>query len=114
MEKHSILFNTAYLQSIWAKDYEQYIVSPEDIDLYARLQNWAAKDWQKETASEGSFIDIFFKQTWGYFGSGERDKADGFTIQQQYPVKGAGQKGGTGEADIALARKSHKKRSKTS
>ncbi|MEE4262836.1 MAG: DNA methyltransferase [Desulfobacteraceae bacterium] len=102
MEKHSPLFNSAYLRSIWVKDYEQYIESSEDKALYARLQNWAAKDWQKETASESSFIDIFFKQTWGYFGSGERAKADGFTIQQQYPVKDAGQKGGTGKADIAL------------
>ena len=102
MEKHPPLFNSAYFRSVWAKDYEEFKNSPEAEALHARLKNWAVKEWQKETASESAFIDVFFKQTWGYFSSGERDKELGFTLQQQYPVKGAGQKGGTGKADIAL------------
>ena len=102
MEKHPSLFNSAYLRSVWAKDYEEFKSSPESEELKVRLQNWTAKEWQKETASESAFIDVFFKQTWGYFASGEKDKEAGFTLQQQYPVKGAGQKGGTGKADIAM------------
>ena len=102
MEKHPPLFNSAYFRSVWAKDYEEFKNSPEAEALHVRLKNWAVKEWQKETASESAFIDVFFKQTWGYFSSGERDKESGFTLQQQYPVKGAGQKGGTGKADIAL------------
>ncbi len=70
--------------------------------LYARLKNWSAKEWQKETASEAAFVDLFFKSTWGCTASGEKDPADGYTLQQQFPVRNAGQKGGTGAADIAL------------
>ena len=102
MEKHAPLFNIGYLKSIWANDYEKFKNSSLEEELHTQLQNWAAKDWQKETAAEGTFINIFFKNIWGYFGSGENSKEQGFTIQQQYPVKGAGQKGGVGEADIAL------------
>ena len=102
MEMHPPLFNSVYLRSVWANDYEKFKNSLEAQNLLARLKNWATKDWQKETASESAFIDVFFKQTWGYFASGEKDKEEGFTLQQQYPVKDAGQKGGTGEADTAL------------
>ena len=102
MEKHIPLLNLPYLKSVWANDFEEYKNSPEARELSDRLENWAAKVNQKETTSEGALIDVFFKQTWGYFASGEKDKEAGFTLQQQYPVKGAGQKGGTGKADIAM------------
>lgn len=101
-EKHQPLFNTAYLRSVWAEEFKSFADSPEAEVLLARLNNWAVKDWQKETAAEGSFIDIFFKQTWGYHASGEGERDLGYTLQQQYAVKQAGQRGGTGKADIAL------------
>ncbi|MFW6101002.1 MAG: Eco57I restriction-modification methylase domain-containing protein [Bacteroidota bacterium] len=101
-EKHQPLFNVAYLRSLWAEDYENFKSSPESAALHDRLKNWAAKDRQKETASEAAFIDVFFKKIWGYYASGEKDKEQGYTIYQRFPVKGAGQKGGTGAADIAL------------
>lgn len=101
-EKHQPLLSTAYLRSIWAKDYEDFKKSQEAAALHVRLKNWADKDWQKETASEAAFIDVFFKQTWGYCASGEGERTHGYTIQQQYPVKGAGQRGRTGAADVAL------------
>ncbi|MDZ7698131.1 MAG: DNA methyltransferase [Deltaproteobacteria bacterium] len=75
---------------------------PEAEALHIRLKNWAARDWQKETASEGAFVQVFFKEIWGYRAAGEGDKDEGYTLQQQYPVKGAGQGGSTGAADIAL------------
>lgn len=102
LEKHQPLLETAYLRSIWAKEYGAFKNSPENDTLFTRLKTWAAKDQQKETTSENAFIDVFFKQTWGYFASGETEKKYGYTLQQQYPVKGAGQGGGTGKADIAL------------
>ncbi len=98
MEKHPPLFNTAYLRSVWIRDYESFKTSAEAETLLARLQHWAEKEWQAETASESAFIDLFFKKTWGYFASGEKKKASGYTLQQQYPVKGAGQQGGVGSA----------------
>ena len=101
-EKHPPLFSAAYLRSIWAKDYEAFKSSSEAETLHTRLKNWAEKDWQKETASEAAFIDVFFKRTWGYCAGGEGEKAHGYTLQQQFPVKGAGQRGSTGAADVAL------------
>ena len=101
-EKRQPLFSNAYLRSVWAKDYNAFKNSPEAETLHSRLKNWAGKDWQKETASEASFIDLFFKQTWGYYASGESEKTHGYTIQQQFPVKGAGQRGNTGAADVAI------------
>ncbi|MCF8130982.1 MAG: hypothetical protein K9N10_20920, partial [Deltaproteobacteria bacterium] len=58
-ENQQALFSTAYLRSIWAKDYEDFKKSPEAEALHIRLKNWASKDWQKETASEAAFIDAF-------------------------------------------------------
>lgn len=101
-ETHPPIFDTAYLRSVWAKDYDTFKNSPEAAALRQRLENWAAKDWQNETAAEGAFIDVFFKQTWGYAASGAAEKGAGFTLWQQYPVERAGQSGGTGKADIAL------------
>lgn len=101
-EKHQPLFDTAYLRSVWAREYEEFRGSPEAEGLLERLRNWAGKDWQKETAAEGAFIDLFFKQTWGYSASGEGAQGEGFTMQPQFAVERAGQRGGTGAADIAL------------
>jgi len=99
---HQPLLGNAYLRSLWAKDFEEFIASKEEEILLDRLKNWAEKDWQKETGAESAFVDIFFKKIWGYQASGEGDKKSGYTLYPQYPVKGAGQRGGTGQADIAL------------
>ncbi len=101
-EKHQPLFSTAYLRSIWAEDYEAFKGSPEAEALYVRLKTWANKDRQKETTSEAAFINVFFKQTWRYCASGEGERDYGYTLQQQFPVKGAGQRGSTGAANVAL------------
>ncbi len=101
-EKHQPLFSTAYLRSIWAREYEEFKNSPEADILLTRLTHWANKHRQKEIVAEAAFIDIFFKQTWEYRASGEGEKDRGYTLFPQYPIKGAGQKGGTGQADIAL------------
>ncbi|MFP4422323.1 MAG: Eco57I restriction-modification methylase domain-containing protein [Desulfococcaceae bacterium] len=101
-EKHQPLFNTAYLRSVWAKDFEDFQKSEAAPALLDRLKNWAEKDWQKETAAGSTFIDLFFKQTWSYSASGEGEKGGGYTLTPEFPVKGAGSGGGTGKADIAL------------
>ncbi|MCD4652914.1 hypothetical protein K8T06_03160 [bacterium] len=88
-ENYQPLLNTPYLHSVWAKDYETFKASLEADALLTRLKNWTEKVWQKETASEGGFIDAFFKQTWGYVASGAEDKKTGYTLQQQFPVRGA-------------------------
>src|SRR5262249_43180723 len=70
--------------------------------LISRLRDWATKKPQKETTAEAAFVGVFFKETWGFRAAGEGPKGDGHTCEPQYPVKGAGQGGGTGIADLAL------------
>lgn len=100
--KHQQLFNLSYLRSVWARQYDEFKESEEAGEFLARLKGWAAKDWQKESASEGAFVDLFFKRTWGYRASGEGETGGGYTLEPQFPVKGAGGQGGTGAADLAL------------
>lgn len=47
-------------------------------------------------------MDVFFRQMWGYRANGEGQAASGFTRFPKYKIAGAGQTGGTGEADLAL------------
>ncbi len=101
-EAHQPLFNTPYLRSLWAQDFAAFQAAPAAAELLERLRHWAERGFQKETAAEGALIDRLFKQTWGYAASGEGPKAGGYHLHQQYPVKGAGQGGGTGAADLAL------------
>lgn len=99
---HLPLFTTPYLRSLWAKDFEDFRTSGESSALLTRLTQWAEKDWQKETSAGGTFIEVFFKQIWGYRASGEGPKGEGYTLEQEYAVDGAGERGGVGSADIAL------------
>ena len=99
---HQPLLGSAYLRSVWADDYAAFRESQEAKALVKRINHWAAKHRQKETTAESTLIDVFFKETWGYSASGQRSRDQGYTLQPRYPVKNAGQKGGTGEADIAL------------
>lgn len=101
-EKNPPLFNTAYLRSVWAKDFREFRESEAAEGLRVRLTNWADRVWQKETTSSAAFFDVFFKQTWGYSAGGEGEKGSGYTLYPEYPVQGAGSGGGTGKADVAL------------
>lgn len=99
---HQPLFPDAFLAARWASDFTSFRGSPAEAELVLRLRDWAAKKPQKETAAEGAFVGLFFKQTWGYRAAGEGAKDEGHTCEPQYAVKGAGQGGGTGAADLAL------------
>jgi hypothetical protein len=96
------LLPDAFLAARWADEYSQFRGSPTETQLLERLRAWASKRTQKETAAEGAFVGVFFKQTWGYRASGEAAASDGFNCESQYAVRGAGQSGGTGAADLAL------------
>ena len=97
------LFSNDYLRSVWKLDYEEYLKSGEDASLIERLNLWSMRNATlTETQIEGQFCDIFFKQIWGYWGTGERETCDGFCLSAKYGVAGAGQTGGKGSADLAL------------
>ncbi len=95
------LFSEAYLWSIWQRDFLSY-VDTYDKEVLKTLSNWSEKEFQKETAAEGSFVSVFFKKLWNYKASGESVSGEGYSCYPQYPIKRAGERGGTGEADLAL------------
>ena len=80
------LFSEAYLWSIWQRDFQSY-VDTYDKDVLKTLSNWSEKEFQKETAAEGSFVSVFFKKLWNYKASGESSSGEGYSCYPQYPVK---------------------------
>lgn len=96
------LFADSFLLATWGGDYQTYVESGADEILLTRLKNWAEKEFQKETKAEHAFVQIFFGETWGYTVSGLNAQKDGYTSAPKLAIEKAGQKGGTGEADLAL------------
>lgn len=99
---HPPLFTDVFLASHYAAEYAQFRDSDEEKNLVERLRNWAERRFQKETAAENTFVDIFFKDTWGYWGAGARPTSEGFNIFPKFPIGNAGERGGTGYADLAV------------
>jgi hypothetical protein len=98
------LFNIGFLAARFEAEYQDYLRSGADADMLRRLRAWASRDVLHETASEAAFIRHFFHDLWGYVLQGG-EEGDGFYhCHPQFPVAGAGQRGGTGEADLALGR----------
>ena len=104
---HELLFPDAFLVSSWASEYRLFRGSVEEAALIRRLRDWAAKRPQKEKTAEAAFVGVFFKDTWGYRAAGEGPEGLGHTREPQFPIKGAGQGGGTGFADLALGHFDH-------
>ena len=101
--KFSPLFSDDYLASVWAKELEEYQGSGQDAALLDRLRKWDGRDPKlTESQTEGIFVQQFFVGTWEYWGTGQRETADGFCMVAQSKVSGAGQTGGQGAADLAL------------
>lgn len=96
------LFADSFLLATWGTDYQAYIDSGADEALLTRLKHWAEKEFQKETKAELAFVQIFFGDTWGYTLSGLNAQQEGYTCAPKLAIEKAGQKGGTGEVDLAL------------
>jgi len=97
------LFSDSYLRAAFADEYMKFQGSSDEQALIETLENWQGRAKKMtETQEEGSFMDTFFKQLWGYYANGETKAGDGFSRFPKYKVAGAGQTGGTGEADLAL------------
>ena len=94
--------NPVFLRSVWANDYEVFKDSSEERALHERLRRWAGRADLKETSAEAAFIAEFFHATWGYVQSGQAGSERGFTLWPKFPIQGAGAKGGTGGADLAI------------
>jgi hypothetical protein len=92
----------SFLRSVWAHEYETFKDSPEEAKLIERLRRWAARGTQKETTAQAALLEEFFRATWGYVQAGQEGAEANYTLYPAFPVPGAGQKGGMGEADAAL------------
>ncbi len=91
----------SYLQSIYDIEFKAYLEDGRDAALLERLKLWDVRPKQTETQDESAFIATFFEEIWG-FGAGGRSAGDSHTIVPKFFVGGAGAKGGSGEADLAL------------
>jgi hypothetical protein len=93
----------SFLRSVWALEYEAFKGSVEEAALVKRLQIWVARKDLREKSAEAAFIQEFFHDTWGYQQTGQAGSGPGeFTMWPQYPIPGAGEKGGVGAADLAI------------
>lgn len=100
---HQPLFSDTYLRGSLAEEYAQFKGSDRETQVLDILGHWASRaKTMTETQEEGAFLDRFFGQIWGYRANGEGHADDGFTRFPKFKVAGAGQTGGTGEADLAL------------
>ena len=97
------LFSDNYLRTLFSEEYEQFRDSEKEKSLMKSLENWRIRSkTMTETQEEGAFLDMFFKHLWGYAANGETKAGEGFSRYPKYRIAGAGQTGGTGEADLAL------------
>jgi hypothetical protein len=101
-ELHNSFISKSFLRSVWAGEYDAFRNSPEEAALQKKLKDWAERKDLKELSAEAALIEQFFRDTWGYSQSGQDDAKKGFTLYPKYAVKGAGEKGGTGAADLAI------------
>lgn len=99
---HRPFFGDAFLRSVWDQEYEAFKSSGGETQLIERLEKWADRKGLKETSAEEAFMNIFFRDTWGYLSDGEGDAKVGFSMHPQFSIEGAGQTGQTGSADLAL------------
>src|SRR3984893_394832 len=103
MNLYSSFISRAFLRSVWELEYVAFQGSPEEAALEDRLRRWSKRKDLKETSAEAAFIQEFFHDTWGYAQSGQQgSKAGGFTLWPKFPVRGAGETGGVGAADVAI------------
>jgi hypothetical protein len=89
------LLDTEFLKAEFDYEFQDFLSSGEDGRLRERLANWARRDLKRETQAEGSFVQRFFVETWGYRDDGVG--AEVFHLWPKFPIAGAGQTGGQGE-----------------
>lgn len=101
MKNHDTFISKGFLKSHWALDYKAY-TNDDDAALLETLSLWGNRDDLKETSAEANFIGTFFNTIWDYGHTGQVSGEKGYNLYPQYAVDGAGQKGGKGQADLAI------------
>lgn len=94
------LLDREFLKAELHYEYVDYYSGAADDELRQRLAHWRKRELKRETQAEGSFIQRFFVETWGYRDDGTG--AEYFQLYPKFPIAGAGQSGNRGEADLAI------------
>lgn len=100
IERYKPLLERDFLKAELHYEFDDYKASGEDDALLARLRQWSTRELKRETQAEASFVRRFFAETWGYVEDGSGSER--FNLYPRFPIKGAGQSGNRGEADLAL------------
>ncbi|MDQ6701983.1 MAG: hypothetical protein M3Z96_02170 [Pseudomonadota bacterium] len=77
---HVAFVSKSLLRSHWDLEYRAGHDSENEKALDARLALWAKRTDLKETSAESAFIDVFFRETWGYVQIGQRGSDTGFSL----------------------------------
>jgi hypothetical protein len=96
------LLDRDFLKAELHYEYQDYCASGEDEALRSRLRDWSKRELRRETQAEGSFIQRFFVETWGYRDDGTG--AERYHLHPKFPMPGAGQTGSRGEPDLDQAK----------
>ena len=104
---HQPLFTEAFLWAHYATEFQVFQGSPDEAKLLKLLDAWSTRIFQKETTAQSTFLNVFFESRWGFAPTGKSKGAAPYTLYAQFPVAGAGQGGGSGEADLALGHFNH-------
>lgn len=99
-DRYRPLLDREFLKAELAYEYEDYLLAGFDATLVARLADWERRAIRRETQAEQRFIQTFFVETWSY--QPDATRAERFQLWPRFPIAGAGQGGGRGEADLAL------------
>lgn len=103
VELFGSFISKVFLRSVWELEYRAYQDSEQEGALDDCLRRWSARKDLRETSAEAAFIEEFFRDTWGYEQAGQTGSEAGtFTLWPKFPISGAGEKGGTGAADLAV------------
>jgi hypothetical protein len=100
---HVAFVSKSFLRSHWDLEYRAWQDSDNEKALNDRLAFSAKRSDLKETSAESAFIDVFFRETWGYVQTGQRGSETGFSLYPKFAIPGTGAKGGSGEADLAVS-----------
>ena len=95
-------YRKTFLRSHWDIEFRGWLAEDGDRHILQKLERWAARHDLKETSAEAAFTEVFFREIWGYVQSGQAGAEDNYTLFPKFAISGAGAKGGTGEADLAI------------
>ena len=103
VELFSSFISKRFLKSVWGLEYAAFKGSAQETELGERLRRWSVRKDLRETSAEAAFIEEFFRDTWGYEQAGQTgSEAGAFTLWPKFAIPGAGERGGTGAADLAI------------